>query len=153
MSSPRPAAARKSSGNRGAAGPLMKGRGAHGRSDALLIESFLDMMSAERGASPNTLAAYRRDLMEFSAAASRKDASLVRATRAHLKVYLAGLAAAEIAASTQARKLSTLRQFYGYLYGEGLRSDDPTNAIEAPRKARGLPKILSQEDIEKLIEA
>jgi len=131
----------------------MKGRGAHGRSDALLIESFLDMMSAERGASPNTLAAYRRDLMEFSAAASRKDASLVRATRAHVKAYLAGLAAAETAASTQARKLSTLRQFYGYLYGEGLRRDDPTNAIEAPRKARGLPKILSQEDIENLIEA
>jgi integrase/recombinase XerD len=131
----------------------MKARGAHARSDAPLIESFLDMMSAERGASPNTIAAYRRDLIEFSAAASRKDGSLVSATRGHLKAHLTGLAAAQIAASTQARKLSTLRQFYGYLYSEGIRKDDPTNAIKAPRKSRTLPKILSQEDLEKLIEA
>jgi integrase/recombinase XerD len=131
----------------------MKARGAHLRADAPLIESFLDMMSAERGASPNTLAAYRRDLIEFSAAAAKRDASLARATRGQLKAYLAGLSAAHMAASTQARKLSVLRQFYGYLYAEDIRSDDPTNAIEAPRKGRTLPKILTQEDLEKLIDA
>jgi integrase/recombinase XerD len=131
----------------------MKARGPQGRSHAPLIEAFLDMMSAERGASANTLEAYRRDLIEFWSVTSRKDVSLVRATRAHVKGYVAGLAAAGIAASTQARKLSTLRQFFGYLFSEGLRSDDPTSAIEAPRKGRSLPKILSREDIEKLIKA
>src|SRR5258708_16283160 len=97
----------------------MIGRKARGtEQDRALIESFLDMMSAERGASPNTLAAYRRDLIEFSAAASRKDASLVSATRGHLKAHLTGLAAAQIAPSTQGRKLPTLSQFYGDLYVE-----------------------------------
>ena len=131
----------------------MKGRGAHARTDAPLIESFLDMMSAERGASSNTLAAYRRDLVEFSAAALRKGSSLKSASREHLRSYLAGLAGAQMASSTQARKLSALRQFYGYLYSEDIRKDDPTSAIEAPRKARSLPKVLSRDDLEKLIEA
>jgi integrase/recombinase XerD len=131
----------------------MKGRGAHARSDGPLIESFLDMMSAERGASSNTLAAYRRDLIEFSSVASKKHTSLAGATRENLKAYLAALGHSETAASTQARKLSALRQFYGYLYSEDIRSDDPTSAIEAPRKGRPLPKILSQEDLERLIEA
>ncbi len=131
----------------------MKPRGAHLRSDAPLIESFLDMMSAERGASLNTLAAYRRDLIEFCAAASKRDAGLASATRGHLKTYLAGLAAAGITASTQARKLSALRQFFGHLCAENIRKDDPTNAIEAPRKGRTLPKIISQEDLERLIAA
>lgn len=131
----------------------MRAQKAHARLDAPLIESFLDMMSAERGASPNTLAAYRRDLVEFSAAASRRGGNLAGATRETLKVYLAELAAAGTAASTQARKLSVLRQFYGYLYGEDIRKDDPTSAIDAPRMGRALPKVLSQEDLETLIKA
>ena len=131
----------------------MKARGAHARLDAPLIEGFLDMMSAERGASANTLAAYRRDLIEFSAAASKRGASLASATRGQLRAYVSGLAAGETAASTQARKLSVLRQFYGYLYGEDIRRDDPTNAIEAPKRKRPLPRVLSREDLERLIEA
>lgn len=131
----------------------MKARAAHTRSDAPLVESFLDMMSAERGASANTLAAYRRDLIEFSAAASRRGVNLVTASRAHLKAHLSGLAAASTTASTQARKLSVLRQFYGYLYGENIRKDDPTSAIEAPKRGRSLPKVLSQQDLARLIEA
>lgn len=111
--------------------------------NAALIESFLDMMSAERGASINTVAAYRRDLLDFAARAELK-----RATRDDVKAYLASLEA--MAGTTQARKLSALRQFFGFLFGEGVRSDDPTSAIDAPKRSRPLPKVLSRDDVDLL---
>ncbi|MCP5411031.1 MAG: site-specific tyrosine recombinase XerD [Alphaproteobacteria bacterium] len=110
------------------------------------IEAFLDMMSAERGASANTLAAYRRDLADFAAS---HDAA--RASRADVGRYLESLSAAGMAASTQARKLSALRQFYGFVYGEGWRADDPTQTVEAPKQGRPLPKILSRADLETMM--
>ncbi len=117
------------------------------------IENFLDMMSAERGASINTLSAYRRDLMDFAGALATSKTTLRDASHAEVKRYLALLGSSGLAPSSQARKLSALRQLYGFLYNEGIRPDDPTNAIEAPRRGRTLPKILSAEDVEKLIEA
>lgn len=104
------------------------------------------MMSAERGASRNTLDAYRRDLVDFAG-----DASDMRSVpAAGVKRYLASLA--DMSAATQARKLSSLRQFFAFLYVEGVRKDDPTSTIEAPRRSRPLPKTLSMEDVEALIE-
>ncbi len=119
--------------------------------NAALIEAFLDMMSAERGASANTLAAYRRDLLDFAAHAAKKDATLKTASREVVKSHLASLSAGGAAASSQSRKLSALRQFFAFLYNEGRRGDDPTGALEAPTRARSLPKILSQEDVLRLI--
>jgi integrase/recombinase XerD len=118
---------------------------------ARLIESFLDMMGAERGASTNTLAAYRRDLLDFGAALAKGSRDFRTAQAADLKRHIVSLSA--MAASTQARKLSALRQFFAFLYTEGLRRDDPTGAIAAPRRQRPLPKILSQEDVARLIES
>ncbi len=120
---------------------------------ATLIEAFLDMMSAERGASANTLDAYRRDLSEFAATAARRDKTLRNANRDDVKAYLSGLSGSGLAASSQARKLSALRQFFGFLYAEGIRGDDPTVAVGSPHPARPLPRILSRTDIERLIEA
>jgi integrase/recombinase XerD len=117
-------------------------------SNATLIESFLDMMSAERGASVNTIAAYRRDLLDFAGRADMK-----RATRDDLRKYLAILTKAGIASSSQARKLSSLRQFFGFLYTEGIRKDDPTSAIDAPKRNRPLPKVLTRDDVTALINA
>jgi integrase/recombinase XerD len=117
-----------------------------GRS-ANLIEAFLDMMSAERGAGANTLAAYGRDLAEFS-----NHADPAKASRTEIQSFLAGLAKST-APSTQARKLSALRQFYGFLYAEGMRGDDPTLTLAAPRPQRPLPKILSGAEVEKLLAA
>ena len=114
---------------------------------ATLIEAFLDMMSAERGASHNTIAAYRRDLLDFCATGDAK-----RTARDDVKRYLASLAASGISPSSQARKLSALRQFFGFLYAEGIRKDDPTSAIDAPKRARSLPKVLSRDDVDALIE-
>jgi integrase/recombinase XerD len=118
-----------------------------------LIENFLDMMSAERGASRNTLSAYARDLSDFAASATKRGTSIRNADPAAVKKYLAALSVGGLAPSSQARKLSALRQFYGFLYSEGIRGDDPTNAIEAPKRGRVLPKILSQDDVESLIDA
>jgi integrase/recombinase XerD len=115
---------------------------------AHLIETFLDMMSAERGAGANTLAAYRRDLMDFAG-----NADPGRASREQVRAFLTGLSSSGMAASTQARKLSALRQFYGFLYAEGLRSDDPTQTIAAPQARRSLPKILSGDDLEAMLQA
>jgi integrase/recombinase XerD len=114
--------------------------------NAALIESFLDMMSAERGASINTIAAYRRDLLDFCAFGDAR-----RQTRDDVKRHLASLSRSGSASSSQARKLSALRQFFGFLYAEGVRKDDPTSAIDAPRRQRPLPKILTREDVETLI--
>ena len=121
--------------------------------DRRQIESFLDMMSAERGASPNTLEAYRRDLLDFAEHCRRDGCDLSVGTRDHVRSYLASLSDAAVKASSQARKLSALRRFYGFLYSEGVRSDDPCGAVAAPRLSRPLPKILSAEEALKLVEA
>jgi integrase/recombinase XerD len=114
---------------------------------AHLMEAFLDMMSAERGAGSNTLSAYRRDLVDF---ASFGDPA--KASREEVRAFLKSLSTSGMAASTQARKLSALRQFYGFLYAEGFRGDDPTQTIEAPRAHRPLPKILSGSDLDAMLE-
>jgi integrase/recombinase XerD len=116
------------------------------KQSAHLIEAFLDMMSAERGAGQNTLAAYRRDLVDFASAADP-----AKAGREQVRAFLNGLSTSGMAASTQARKLSALRQFYGFLYAEGFRADDPTQTIEAPRAGRPLPKILSAKDLDAML--
>lgn len=118
------------------------------RDNASLIEVFLDMMSAERGAGRNTLSAYRRDLLDLAAAANLRSV-----TRDEIGRHFARLSASGIAGSSQARKLSAYRQFFAFLYSEGRRNDDPTNAIEAPRRSRPLPKVLSADDVAKLIAA
>lgn len=114
-----------------------------------LIEAFLEMMSAERGASANTLAAYRRDLVDFQAGLTGHDG--MTAGREDVRRYLDGLAAAGLSPSSQARKLSALRQFFGFLYAEGFRPDDPAGIFETPKRGRPLPKVLSRRDVERLI--
>jgi integrase/recombinase XerD len=124
-----------------------------GRGSAESFEAFLDMMSAERGASSNTLEAYRRDLVACDEFLSQSGSSARRATRADIKRYLEHLVRTCAASSSQARRLSTLRQYFGFLYAEGLRKDDPTSAIDSPRRSQPLPRILSQDDVEVLIAA
>jgi integrase/recombinase XerD len=114
------------------------------------IEAFLEMMSAERGAGANTLAAYGRDLADFAGFAK---GSIASASREDIRAYLAHLSKTGLAASSQARRLSALRQFFGFLYGEGTRKDNPTEAVEAPKLSRPLPKILSTDDMEAMIAA
>ncbi|TIW66433.1 MAG: recombinase XerD, partial [Mesorhizobium sp.] len=98
---------------------------------AARIEAFLEMMSAERGAAENTLSSYRRDLEDASMAIS---GGLAAAAAADIRAYLDDIAARGFAATSQARKLSAIRQFFKFLYAEGLRGDDPTGTLDSPRK-------------------
>ncbi|MBT9370778.1 site-specific tyrosine recombinase XerD [Rhizobium sp. CSW-27] len=114
-------------------------------------EAFLEMMSAERGAAANTLASYERDLEDLANFLSTRRTGLTAASSADLTDYLAHLARQGFAASSQARRLSAMRQFYRFLYTEGLREDDPTGILDAPKKQRGLPKILSEAEVSRLL--
>lgn len=118
---------------------------------ALQVESFLEMMSAERGAAVNTLQSYERDLEDAKSFLNGRGVRFVEAAPDDLRAYLGHLAGQGFAASSQARRLSTLRQFFKFLYGEGLRGDDPTGILDAPKKGRSLPKTLSVDDVTRLI--
>ncbi len=117
----------------------------------LHVESFLEMMSAERGAAANTLASYERDLEDACSFLDSRGVKAIEAGSEDLRAYLAHLSRQGFMASSQARRLSALRQFYKFLYAEGLRGDDPTGVLDAPKKARSLPKTLSVDDVSRLI--
>jgi integrase/recombinase XerD len=115
------------------------------------VESFLEMMAVERGASPHTLQAYARDLADFTTAL--KGGDVLEATNDDLTAYIATLKKRSLAPRTAARRVSCLRQFYKFLFAENLRSDDPTATLDAPKQGRSLPKYLTEAEVEALLGA
>jgi integrase/recombinase XerD len=115
------------------------------------LQLFLDMLMAERGAAAHTIEAYARDLSEFLAFLASKSKTAETASADHLRAFLAGLAKKGLAPTSRARKLSAIRQFFRFLLAEGMRSDDPSSAIDSPKLGRPLPKILSLEEVEALL--
>jgi integrase/recombinase XerD len=105
------------------------------------------MLSAERGAAANTLLSYERDLEDLASFLSGRKVSIGNASRDDLVAYLADLSHRGFRPTSQARRLSAMRQFYKFLYSENLRGDDPTAILDAPKKARPLPKVLTVEDV------
>ena len=122
-----------------------------GESPTHLVETFLDAIAAERAASANTIAAYRRDLSDYVDFLAENAADPLRATAELARAFLAHRADAGLKASSLARQLSAVRQFHKHLYLEGRRSDDPTASIEGPRRNRPVPKILSIAAVDKLL--
>ena len=120
-------------------------------SNEALIELFLDMLAAERGAGENTLAAYRNDLEDLSAHLRASRSTIANATTDSLRKFLASLAERGFKSSSLARRLSAVRQLYRFLYSEEKRSDDPAAVLEGPKRARSLPKVLSIADVDKLL--
>ena len=118
------------------------------QADRALVDRFLDMLAAEAGASPNTLAAYRNDL---ASAARDLGGPLGEARRESLATL--GQKWAPLAASTVARRSSALRRFYRFLVDDGLRVDDPSDALPQPRLQRPLPKVLGESEVEAMFEA
>lgn len=110
------------------------------------------MLVAERGAAPLTIDAYRRDLADAGAALAARGVALGGAVADDLRAYLGSLAA-RVGPATGRRRLSCLRQFYRFLFAEGDRADDPTATLEAPRRPRTLPKILSEAEVGRLLAA
>ncbi|MEJ2374569.1 MAG: site-specific tyrosine recombinase XerD [Pseudolabrys sp.] len=119
-------------------------------SDDRLIELFLDMQAAERGAGENTLAAYRNDLADLSAHLRSRDRGIANAETDDLRAFLSDLAERGFKASSVARRLSALRQLFRFLYAEGNRADDPAAVLEAPKRGRSLPKVLTIAEVDKL---
>src|ERR1700681_257743 len=122
-------------------------------SDQNLIELFLDMLAAERGAGANTLSAYGRDLADFSAHLGALKRPLATATTDDLRGYLRQLDKRGFAASSVARRLSAIRQLYRFLYAEGRRRDDPSAILEGPKRGRRVPKVLSIAEVDRLLAA
>jgi integrase/recombinase XerD len=122
-------------------------------SDQNLIELFLDMLAAERGAGDNTLSAYRHDLEDFSAYLKTLRRPLVRAATDDVRGYLAQADKRGLAAASIARRLSAIRQLYRFLFAEGHRRDDPAAILSGPKRGRTVPKVLSIAEVDRLLAA
>ena len=116
-----------------------------------LIEAFLDMIAAERGASKNTKEAYARDLADYAAGLGRAGKTPLTAATPDIRAYLSMLAERGLKPASSARKLSAIRQFHRFLVSDGRRADDPALIVEAPRRGRSLPKILSVSEVSHLL--
>jgi integrase/recombinase XerD len=117
------------------------------------MELFLDMLAAERGAAANTLAAYTRDLEDYSEHLRGARRTFSTARSDDVRAYLGALAGRGFSAASVARRLSAIRQLHRFLYAEGHRRDDPSAVIEGPRRGRPLPKVLTIADVDRLLAA
>src|SRR3978361_18166 len=120
-------------------------------SDPKLINLFLDILAAEQGAGDNTLDAYRRDLTDFSEFLARNGQSFAGTETQALRDYLADLDSRGFKSTTVARRLSALRHLFRFLLNERIRSDDPAAILSGPKRGRGLPKVLSISDVDRML--
>lgn len=121
--------------------------------NARWIATFLEAQAAEAGAARNTILAYARDLNDFSAFLHTRALPFATLSTADIETYLIRCEAEGLAKSTRARRLSAIKQLYRFAYDEGWRLDNPTLALHGPGKAQRLPKVLSLEEVEALLEA
>ncbi|MDX9998997.1 MAG: tyrosine recombinase [Phenylobacterium sp.] len=116
-------------------------------------EAFLEMMAVERAAARNTLTAYGKDLADASGFLAGRGRDLADASAEDVEAYFADLAARGLSPATAARRRAAVRQFYRFVLGEGWRQDDPSRRVDAPKKGRPLPKVLSPDEVARLIAA
>ena len=117
------------------------------------IADFLEMMASERGAAKNTLDAYERDLSDFSLFMENRAKPVIAANAKDVQTYLQHLSGEGLAATSRARRLSSVRQFFKFLAAEGTIEIDPAAGLTGPKQARSLPKVLSIAEVDRLIEA
>jgi integrase/recombinase XerD len=116
-------------------------------------EAFLEMMSVERSASKHTPSAYDRDLVDAGGFLAGRGRDLADAEAEDVEAYFTELGKRGLSPATASRRRSALRQFYRFVLGEGWRTDDPIRRVEAPKKGRSLPKVLTGEEMNALIAA
>src|SRR5579871_6434425 len=120
-------------------------------SDARLIDLFLDMLAAEQGAGDNTLDAYRRDLTDLSGFLVSCGLNFAGAETQSLRDYLADLDVRGFKSSSVARRLSAMRHLFRFLLNERIRTEDPAAILSGPKRGRGLPKVLSIADVDRML--
>lgn len=116
-----------------------------------IVEQFIEMLIAERGASANTSAAYFNDITNFEAFQNNAGQNLAGATTDHVRSYLRHRTEIGANSRTISRNLSVLRQFFKFLQSENIRSDNPALNVDGPKAARSLPKLISENDVEALL--
>ncbi len=117
------------------------------------VEEFISVLLSEDGLSRNTVAAYRRDVVHFTAAMQRRNRALDSARREDVRACLAERADGGYNARSNARFVSSVRRFYRYLMREGVVEKDPTEEIASPKFGRRLPSDLSESEVENLLAA
>ena len=117
----------------------------------ILIDNFIDNIWLEKGLSKNTLSAYNQDLSNFCF--WLKGTSLKKVDRIKLLDYLTYRFEQGYSSRSTARTLSSLRAFYAFLVAKNIISENPTSKVDSPKLGSSLPKILSEEDVDKLINA
>jgi integrase/recombinase XerD len=122
-----------------------------GRGGSALVNRFLEMMAAERGAALNSLAAYGKDLTDYEDGLAKFGATPVTAVTPHIRDYLAGLDASGLSPRSAARKLSAIRQFHIFLLSEGLAASNPAAIVESPRQPKTLPDTLNEAEVDALV--
>jgi len=123
------------------------------RPGGVWTEAFLEMMAGERAAAANTLRAYARDLADADAFLAKRRSDLAAASAEDIEAYFASLGARGLAPATAARRRASVRQFYRFVLGERWREDDPSRRVDAPKRGRPLPKVLTRAEIDGLIAA
>lgn len=116
-------------------------------------EAFLEMMAVERAAAKNTLTAYSRDLSDAQGFLTARKRDLAAASAEDIEAYFQALSDRGLSPATAARRRAAVRQFYRFVLGEGWRQDDPSRRVDAPKQGRPLPKVLSRDEVDRIIAA
>jgi integrase/recombinase XerD len=116
-------------------------------------EAFLEMMAVERAAAKNTITAYGKDLADASGFLVGRGRDLGDASAEDIEAYFAALGARGLSPATASRRRAAVRQFYRFVLGEGWRTDDPSRRVDAPKRGRPLPKVLSRDEVDRIIAA
>ena len=117
------------------------------------LELFLEMLSAERGSATNTLDAYRRDLTDFLQFLASEGITVLSAEQNNINAYLTHITNTGLSIASKARRLSAIRQFFRFVTAEGYRETNPAANIEGPKRERPLPKTLTINEVDQLLEA
>lgn len=120
---------------------------------APLVAAWVDWLRVERGLSPNTVAAYRRDVNRYCAALEADGIGPGEVDAGRVGSHTAGLSRAGLAASSVARAVAAVRSFHGFCVDEGLIESDPTAIVVAPKQSQPVPKALDVDEVARLLDA
>ena len=118
-----------------------------------ILNNFLEAMSSERNFSVHSLNAYKNDLLKFQLFQSANTIDVKKSTRVQIESFLKFEYDQGLAASTRARRLSSIKQFFKFLFDEGIRTDNPSNKIKSRASNKSLPTLLSISEVGSLLEA